>query len=121
MARCYDQNNVGYPVYGGRGVKVCERWHSYIEFVADMGLRPQGKTLDRKDSDGNYEASNCRWATQKEQQNNRRNNHVITYRGKTQTLTMWAEEIGFPYETLLSRIRRNWPLEIAMTKKRRGY
>jgi hypothetical protein len=69
---CYDKNEVGYDNYGGRGILVCKKWLKYLGFLEDMGIRPKGKSLDRVNNDGNYEAKNCRWATRKQQCSNRR-------------------------------------------------
>jgi hypothetical protein len=72
MARCYNPRDPAYRNYGGRGISVCERWHSFVNFFADMSERPSGKSLDRINNDGNYEPSNCGWATRTEQSRNRR-------------------------------------------------
>jgi len=82
IGRCTNPNNPDYPAYGGRGIKVCERWLDFVNFHADMGWRPDGKTLDRyPDNDGNYEPGNCKWSTPKEQANNRRKPVRATHRG----------------------------------------
>ncbi len=74
LRRCYDNNNAKYHRYGGRGIIVCDRWRKFENFLADMGEKPDGLSLDRINNDGNYEPKNCRWTTQKVQQNNRSNN-----------------------------------------------
>lgn len=72
MGRCFDSWNASYPMYGGRGITVCARWLTFDNFLADMGDRPKGHTLDRIDNDGNYEPGNVRWATPKEQRANQK-------------------------------------------------
>ena len=112
--RCYTKSHKEYERYGARGIKVCEEWvNSFQEFynwAMANGYRDD-LTIDRKDTNGNYEPSNCRWVTQKEQQNNRRNNHYITYNGKTQTAKQWAEELNKNYSTIITRLNRGWSIE----------
>ena len=102
--RCNEPTHDQYKYYGGAGIKVCERWQdSFENFLADMGERPEGMTLDRKDPKGDYEPSNCRWATQKEQMNN--TTRSVKFEGKT--LTEWSEELGVQYATLSYRLRKH--------------
>ena len=102
--RCLDAKNHNYPQYGGRGITVCARWNDFANFLADMGERPVGKTLDRIDNGLGYSPDNCRWATPKEQQSNRRNARVLTYKGRTQHIREWAAELRFKPECLIRRI-----------------
>lgn len=123
LERCNNPNNKFYSYYGGRGIKVCDRWHAFENFASDMGPREPGMTIDRVDNNGNYEPDNCRWASRKTQQNNRRACRMVTLRGKTQSLTMWCEELGIPRGTVRSRLNRGWDLIKAITepvKARRG-
>ncbi len=118
LSRCRNENTPKYHNYGGRGIKVCERWEKFENFIEDMGNRPRGTTIERINNNGNYEPSNCRWATRKEQDNNRRDNHLLEFGGKTQTLSQWAEEIGMKPTTLSARINDySWPIEKALTEK----
>lgn len=105
--RCSWKKHAGYAIYGGRGIRVCKKWiNNFPAFLKDMGLRPTPKhTVDRKNSDGNYTPSNCRWATTKEQNRNRRNAIFLTWRGEKKLLIEWAESLGFSYETLYNRLK----------------
>lgn len=114
--RCENQHNLDYPYYGGRGIKICERWKEFTSFLDDMGPRPEGMTLDRIDPEGDYTPENCRWATRKEQSINKRNNVILTFNGIKKTLPEWAEDIGINIKTLRSRIfESKWPIEKALT------
>lgn len=88
--RCFNPNKKAYSDYGGRGIGVCERWRKFENFFADMGPRPPGKTLDRRDVNGDYEPGNCRWATNAEQSRNRRTNVLWEAFGQKKTLADWA-------------------------------
>jgi len=105
LARCRNPRNAAYADYGGRGIQVCIRWHDFELFLADMGERPDGMTLDRRDNDLGYYKSNCRWATVKVQQNNRRVCHYVTIDGDTKTVTQWSELSGVQRETIYARLR----------------
>lgn len=93
--RCTNPNAVAYHRYGGRGITMCKRWvDSYTDFITDIGEQHEGMTLERIDNDKGYEPNNVRWATRKEQANNRGTNVVITWEGLTMTLKQWAEHLG---------------------------
>jgi hypothetical protein len=123
IARCYTKSAGGYVAYGGRGITVCDRWRrSFAYFLIDMGFRPTLKhTIDRIDSTGNYEPSNCRWATQAEQARNRSNNITITANGKSQCATDWETDLGLPLGTIRHRVRRNWGVERILSTPVRKY
>jgi hypothetical protein len=112
--RCNSPTNAEYLKYGGRGIKVCERWNSYENFYNDMMPRPRGKSIDRINNDGNYEPSNCRWASQKEQCNNTRAN--IKYQGKS--MSEWARIIGVDRRVIYERLKSGWEIGEAMTTKK---
>lgn len=116
--RCLNKSCQDYPYYGGRGIKVCQRWlDSFDSFVQDMGLRPAGMTLERKDNDGDYTPGNCKWATRKQQSGNQRRNVRITYDGRTLSLQGWSDLTGIPYGTLKARVGRlGYTPEQALTK-----
>lgn len=116
IRRCQSPSVPNFKDYGGRGITVCKRWQKFENFLEDMGERPKGKTLDRKNVNGNYEKSNCRWATQKEQQNNRSNNRILTYNDKSQTLAQWADETRIKAETIAKRIKNGWSVDQSLTK-----
>jgi len=115
MQRCYDQNSHAYDRYGARGISVCEKWQKFEGFYEDMGDKPEGMSLERKDNNGDYCPENVVWAGGKAQANNRRSNRVLEHRGKSQTLTQWADEIGMKPQTLHARIFcYGWPVEKAL-------
>ena len=106
--RCNNPNDPKFADYGGRGIKVCERWTDFSIFLADMGMRPEGTTIDRIDADKGYSPENCRWATKRQQQNNRRANVFIEIDGETLTLAEWSLRLGRNYKTVQARIKRGW-------------
>lgn len=127
-SRCNNPKSPRYKDYGGRGIIYCKEWEqfenfkndlydSFVSHVEQYGLKDT--TLDRIDVNGNYEPSNCRWATQKEQMNNKRNNVVYTYKDKTLTLKEWSAILGISYSALVHRLERGWSVERALTTPQR--
>lgn len=114
-SRCRDPNCENYTNYGGRGIKVCERWESFANFVWDMGVQPAGLTLDRIDTNGDYTPDNCRWVTQLDQQRNRRTNVLLSHNGTTQCHSAWAEQAGISTQLFHYRLKQGWPIERALT------
>lgn len=114
IQRCTNPNDQQHKNYGGRGITVCEQWsgeNGFIHFLEDMGEKPKGLSIDRIENDLGYFKENCRWATQKEQSRNQSSNHLITFNGKTQCITDWAEETGINKRTFYTRVRLGWSIE----------
>ena len=122
--RCFDKTRDAYPDYGGRGITMCKEWCEDFMPFFEWSIRngwEEGLSIDRIDNDGNYEPNNCRWVTMKVQQNNTSRNHYLTYKGKTQTMIQWCEEVGLPYHTVMARINKlGWDIEKALSTPVRG-
>ena len=117
IQRCENPNDAAFHHYGARGISVCPEWHSFEAFIADMGVRPKGYSLDRIDNDGNYQPGNCRWATTKQQLNNTRRNRVYEFNGRKQSLEAWCDELGIKPQALNARLNTyGWPIERALTE-----
>lgn len=116
--RCYDPKNTAFGDYGGRGITVCDRWlESFENFYADMGARPKGKSLERKNNNLGYSKDNCKWADATEQARNKRNVKLIEFNGERMSLPAWAERIGVSKFSLRNRIYiYGWPIEVALTR-----
>lgn len=115
IQRCYNKKQNCYPKYGGRGIKVCERWHVFENWLADMGDRPEGFSIERKNNNGDYCQENCIWADQKTQCNNRTTSHFIEVDGISKTIQQWAEDYMIKPHTIMARIKRGWPIETAIS------
>lgn len=122
-SRCYNRNNRKYSRYGGRGIVVCDRWlNSFENFYKDMGPKPFGFSIERKDNDGHYCPENCEWADSYTQSNNKKDNVLLTFREQTKTLGQWARELGIKYKTLHNRIfALGWDVEKALVDKDHRY
>ncbi|MCM1218815.1 MAG: hypothetical protein NC548_30390 [Lachnospiraceae bacterium] len=122
-SRCYNPKFIGYENYGGRGITMCEEWlHDFAAFqiwALNNGYT-EFLTIERIDNNGNYEPSNCRWATMKEQGNNRRTNRHLTANGESKTISQWAEELDISRELIRSRIRAGWSAEDALFTPKGG-
>lgn len=106
LDRCYNPKDKRYPDYGGRGIRVCDRWAASFEnFLADMGEKPAGRTIDRIENNIGYQPGNCRWATAAEQANNRRSNIVLRVDGMPSRIADVSDKLGLSYETMRRRIQ----------------
>lgn len=119
--RCNNKKHKNYKHYGGRGIKVCDEWNNSLDKFCEWAMAngyQEGLTIDRIDVNGNYEPSNCRWATMKEQNRNRRNNRYLTYNGKRKTMAEWSEITGLKDSTIQYRLDKiGWPVEKALTER----
>lgn len=117
--RCYQKKGKDYYLYGGRGISMCKEWkadfNAFFEWAKKTGYK-KGLSIDRIDTNGDYSPKNCRWVTNKQQANNKRNNRLLTYKGETHTMKEWSEKIGLNYNTLHNRLRAGWPAERALTE-----
>jgi hypothetical protein len=115
IKRCENENHQQYRDYGGRGIFVCARWRSsFWTFVSDMGERPVGYTLERRDNKLEYNPENCYWATRKEQNRNTRFNKILTYKGISKCVSAWEEDLGFLQGTIKRRLYRGFTVEEAL-------
>ncbi len=117
MSRCNNPHHTYFHRYGGRGIKVCKRWSSFVLFLRDMGRRPSPKhSIERIRNSRGYFPSNCRWATQREQCNNRLNNRLLTIGKVTLTVSQWAARFGMESEVFRQRIKRGWSIKRAVSQ-----
>lgn len=121
-ARCRNPRNLAYARYGGRGIKVCQRWQTFENFFEDMGQRPSPQhSIDRIDNNGDYCPENCRWATRSEQGQNKRNNVLLTINGVTKHYKQWADEYNLAYCTVERRIYKGWSPEDCIKPSRNRF
>lgn len=114
--RCANKHNSDYHLYGGRGIKVCERWNSFENFYLDMGERAEGMTIDRIDPNKDYSPENCRWATNLEQARNKRNVRFVTFNNMTKSLHEFCDELKLNYHTVNTRLaQQKWTVERALS------
>ena len=112
--RCNNSKNANHQRYGARGIAICPRWTLFSNFLADMGERPPGMSLERKDNELGYSPENCRWATKAEQNCNQRRTVRFTHEGRTMAMKEWARKLGIHYDTVKGRRRNGWSLEDAL-------
>lgn len=115
IQRCHNPNNAAYQYYGGRGITVCDRWMKFSNFITDMGSRPIGYTLERRNNSLGYYPENCGWASRDENNRNKRNNIWLTLDGVTMTAKDWSKRSPVTYRAFVKRIRRGWDLRKALT------
>lgn len=113
--RCTNPKYKHYQDYGGRGITVCERWMEFANFFADMGEKPEGLSLERRDNAAGYSPENCYWADRQTQNSNKRNNRFIDVGGVSNTITEWSRISGIGHATIIQRIKAGWPEDLAVT------
>lgn len=113
--RCNNPTDSAYAGYGGRGIKVCERWDSFANFLADMGPRPKGTSIDRIDNDGDYCPENCRWASSTQQGRNRRTTRMVEWEGRRLSLSDFCDQMRLNYERVYHRVQRGYTIEQAIS------
>ncbi len=114
--RCLSPDNPEYERYGARGIKVCERWRSFENFIADIGEKPSpSHSIDRINNDMDYSPDNCKWSTPKEQARNRRTSLMLEFNGIRQSAAAWGEQVGVGYKIISQRIKRGWSVEKTLT------
>lgn len=116
LDRCTNPRSQSYADYGGRGITVCDRWQTLDDFIADMGDRPDGMSIERIDNDGPYSPDNCRWATNTEQHRNTRRTKRLTFRNETRCLVEWAQITGINRTTISQRLAKGLSIEDALTQ-----
>lgn len=119
-SRINDPNDINYPHYGARGIRICQRWErSFANFLKDMGMPPTNlHSIERLDNEKGYFPKNCAWIPRSEQNRNKRNSRMVEFNGVKKCIAAWAEELGLPYITLHSRLTRGVPVEKALVSKR---
>lgn len=115
IKRCFNEKDSNYPIYGARGIKVCDEWLKFENFFNDMGNRPEGMSIDRIDVNGDYNKSNCKWSTRKEQARNTRTNRFIEFNGDNKCLMEWSEVTGISVGTIWYRLNSGWTIEKTLT------
>lgn len=120
LARCENPKSKDYFRYGGRGIVVCERWHTFANFLADMGERPERLTLERRDNDGPYHPENCEWADWKTQSKNKSGVATLRFAGKSLTIPEWSIDLGVSVTALRHRLVSGLPLERVLTPIKRN-
>lgn len=113
--RCQNPKCPAFANYGGRGITVCDEWQHFEKFLADMGVAPKNKTLDRIDNNDGYYKENCRWASRKRQNNNRRDNRILTLGDVSLNMTQWSEKTGIAEGTIRKRLKLGWSVDSALT------
>ena len=118
-SRCINSRSANYVNYGARGISVCDRWlgsFGFLNFISDMGSRPSPRhSLDRINNDGNYEPSNCRWATTRQQARNKRTARIVEFNGESLPIVEWSERTGLKYDIIHNRISSGWSPSDALT------